>query len=216
MRHPYFSWIVWILVSCSGGDGDPGDVGAVDTGTADTAWSDTGVSTPEPVAPHPWAQHCAAASAVRDVTSSGKGVSVTTEHFVLYLEGEPAERAEAYGQLAEAAWLALAEIHDGAEPPQGPLDVRVYASQTAWQEGMQAEGVTVPASAGGYYDPGTQIASLFQQPTVYYSQTLFLHEVFHQFHALARREGRPRPAGEGEGERASPRRPSFHSGIFTP
>ena len=154
----------------------------------DTAVEDDTGSPDAPTA-HRWSEHCAPADTAPVVTAAGDGVQVATDHFDLYLEGEPATRAEEYGRLAEALWLALAELHDDAVPTQVPLDVRVYASSGGWQAGMAAAGVTVPASAGGYYDPGTRIASLYQQPTVYYTQTLFIHEALHQVHALARLGG---------------------------
>jgi hypothetical protein len=64
---------------------------------------------------------------------------------------------------------------------------------------MAAAGVTVPASTGGYYDPATKIASLYQQPTVYYTQTLFIHEALHQVQALARLGGGARATWYIEG-----------------
>src|SRR5690606_4627791 len=50
-------------------------------------------------------------------------------------------------------------------------------------------------NAGGYYWPTNKTAYLFKQPTVYFTRMLFLHEVMHQFHHLARTKNKNPKAG---------------------
>jgi hypothetical protein len=88
-------------------------------------------------------------------------------------------------QLLEAAWDDWLVAFDGAEPGVSPLIVHVYATAADFQAQVKnPDGSAV--QAGGYYDPQTQIAALYVQPSIYYTRSLALHEAAHQYHDLAR------------------------------
>lgn len=108
---------------------------------------------------------------------------VETEHYRLTFEIDE-EEALVAAQLAEAAYDALADYFD-AEPPKLPLEAGWYADFASFQAALAADGTSAP-DAGGYYWPGTSRAYMYTQPTVYFSRMLFLHELTHQFHFLAR------------------------------
>ncbi|MFT4974639.1 MAG: hypothetical protein ACI8S6_000522, partial [Myxococcota bacterium] len=108
---------------------------------------------------------------------------IETEHYRLYFEIDESEALQ-MARLAEAAFDAMVDYFD-AEPTALPLKAGWYTDFSAFQAAIVADGTTAPDS-GGYYWPGTQTAYMFTQPTVYYSRMLFLHELAHQFHFLAR------------------------------
>jgi len=109
--------------------------------------------------------------------------TVTTPHYVLVSE-LALDRSEEMARMIEASWLAHADYF-GAEPVDaGPHTVNLYATYDAWVAGLQADGISAPA-AGGYYDPNGGIAYLYDQPTRYFTDSLLLHEVAHQYHHLS-------------------------------
>jgi hypothetical protein len=108
---------------------------------------------------------------------------IETEHYRLYFEIDESEALQ-MARLAEAAFDAMVDYFD-AEPTALPLKAGWYTDFSAFQAAIVADGTTAPDS-GGYYWPGTQTAYMFTQPTTYYSRMLFLHELAHQFHFLAR------------------------------
>ncbi len=112
---------------------------------------------------------------------------VVTAHYRLRMEGSGEETQE-YGRVLEAAH-PLFKKRFGGEPKlakkEERLEVRFFATQAAWEEGIKADGATPPA-AGGYYWPPTKTVYLFRQPSAYYTRTLLLHECAHQFHFLVR------------------------------
>lgn len=112
-----------------------------------------------------------------------------TAHYDLHVEGlDPADT----GALLEALYVHLAK-HFSGRGPDGPLRVEVYSTAERWQTALKATGETAP-EAGGYYSPGTRKATLFVQPSEYYTRQLILHEATHQFHFLAATDNRT-PAG---------------------
>jgi hypothetical protein len=114
-----------------------------------------------------------------DATGAGTSWTVTTAHYTLEIEGFDEEEATNFGTLAETAWTGFASFF-GAEVP-GPLQVSVTADEAAFQDDLAADGITGVDGAGGYYDPGTERAYLFRQPTAYYNRVLLLHELTHQY-----------------------------------
>ena len=108
---------------------------------------------------------------------------VQTEHYLLTVDG--AADALDLAHLAEAAYTAYTDDL-GVTLPPGPLELTLFADATDWADGLTARGIPVPAGAAGYYDPRTGLASLYRQPTAYYTQMLWLHEAFHQVHLQAR------------------------------
>jgi hypothetical protein len=109
-----------------------------------------------------------------------------TDHYRLEAEADAVETA-ALARLLEASYKPLKQWF-GAEPPLVGADrlvVKFYATTEHWQAGLAADGVSAPASAGGYYAPTTRVAYLFRQGDPWYTQVLLLHEAIHQFHFLA-------------------------------
>ncbi len=111
---------------------------------------------------------------------------VRTTHYELHSEGAQAE-AEEWGRVLEAAWPQLKAFFR-AEPllKEGErLRVVVTESAEAWTKAIAASGGNPPGSgAGGYYCPISRTAFLYRQPSTWYTRTLLLHEVAHQFHFL--------------------------------
>ena len=160
---------------------DPSSADGSDSATLD----DTGQSTPTD---DPW--FCDDGS-----YTFSEGL-VETEHYRFTSELEEDE-ALSMAQLAEAAYQAFA-AYFGAEPPDLPLSVGWYATAASWEAAMAADGISAP-EAGGYYWPGSQTAYMYTQPTIYFSRMLFLHELAHQFHYLARTGNSDRNAWYVEG-----------------
>jgi hypothetical protein len=167
-----------LLLACVAPDAKPGldDTGPADTGTPD----------PDPV--DPW--FCDEGG----YTLAG-GV-IETEHYRLTFEIDESEALLA-AQLAEASYDAMADYF-GAEPPDLPLEAGWYADFASFQAAIEADGTTAP-TAGGYYWPGTRRAYMYTQPTVYFSRMLFVHELVHQFHFLARTGNQSRESWYAEG-----------------
>ncbi|MFM8979616.1 MAG: hypothetical protein ACKOSS_04040 [Planctomycetia bacterium] len=111
---------------------------------------------------------------------------VLTAHYELRSEGPRAE-AEEWGRVLEAAWPQLKAFFH-AEPPlkEGErLRVVFTESAEAWTQAIRAAGGNPPGGgAGGYYCPLSRTAFLYRQPSAWYTRTLLLHEVAHQFHFL--------------------------------
>jgi hypothetical protein len=108
---------------------------------------------------------------------------VETEHYRLTVDASA--DAIDLAHLVEAAYTAYGEDL-GVALPAGPLELTLFANATDWADGLSARGIPVPTGAAGYYDPRTGLASLYRQPTAYYTQMLWLHEAFHQVHLQAR------------------------------
>jgi hypothetical protein len=161
-------------------DGEGADGG--EGGGDDTGADDTGGGGEEPVGP-PRASGCDAND--YDVAIGEDGSQqVRTEHYLLLTHS--GADAQDQARLLEAAYIAYTEDMGALPEASGPLEVLVFADQASWVAGMAARGVGVPATAGGYYDYATQTASLYQQPTLYFTEMLLLHEAFHQFHLQSR------------------------------
>lgn len=113
--------------------------------------------------------------------------AVLTTHYELRSEGPSAE-ADEWGRVLEAAWPQLKAFFR-AEPPlkEGErLRVVFTESAEAWTQAIRAAGGNPPGGgAGGYYCPISRTAFLYRQPSAWYTRTLLLHEVAHQFHFLA-------------------------------
>jgi len=165
--------LTFLLLACT-------DPGANPVGTKpgdDDTGRDTGGEAAEPEPD--W--HCPT-----DIPVLSPGVDtiwrVTTTHYALEVDGTEA-RALELGLLAEGAWLALDEWF-GAAPPSPPLLAGFYESSDAMAAAMERDGIGV-VSAAGYYSPGSLRAYATDQPTQYYDQVLFLHELTHQWHQQA-------------------------------
>lgn len=126
-----------------------------------------------------------------------EGTEVLSERYRLASEG-PKDEAEEWSRVLEAAWPQF-EAFFGAAPKLGEgerLRVAVYETVEAWKRGISDAGGAVPGDgAGGYYDPGSRTAFLYRQPSTWYTRTLLIHEVSHQFHFLARTRNKPPTAG---------------------
>lgn len=160
---------MWIfLLACKGTPDD----------TSDT--SDTGVVDDTGDVEHDATWHCP--DETPQVTA-GEHTDwvVTTAHYALEVDGTQAWATQ-LGLMAEASWLAYGEWF-GAEPAETPLRAGFYGSQGALQAAMQRDGQS-PASSAGYYAWDSQTAYTSDQPTDYYDQVLFLHELAHQWHHL--------------------------------
>ena len=121
---------------------------------------------------------------------------VETEHYRLTFEIDE-EEALLAAQLAEASYDAMVDYF-GAEPTELPLEAGWYVDFDSFQAAIEADGTKAP-EAGGYYWPGTSRAYMYTQPTVYFSRMLFLHELVHQFHFLARTGNQARESWYTEG-----------------
>lgn len=143
--------------------------------------------------------HCA--SKTWSAVLKDEGVySVTTDHYHLELEIGSKERAEELGRLAEAAWLAFTAYFEGSPEIETSqrLSVSLFSSRESFQEALAAIGANSP-DAGGYYAPSTRTAYLYEQPNPYYTNVLYLHEMAHQFHYLARTSNQNVPFWYAEG-----------------
>ena len=162
--------------------GCTGDKAAADD-TADTA--DTADTTPSETT---W--YC------DDGTYTISDGVVETEHYRLTIALEESEALQ-MARLAEAAFDAMAALFE-AEPTDLPMAAGWYADFSAFQAAIEADGTSAPSS-GGYYWPGTKTAYMYTQPTRYFSRMLFLHELIHQFHYLARTDNSGRDGWYVEG-----------------
>lgn len=178
-----------------GGEGGAGGMGgaAATTGAATGGGgSGTGGGPPE-------SKYCAPDTV--DTTAQGANAfTVLTAHYQLYAE-LPKDGAEEMARMLEAAYPAFQDYFT-ATPPLAAgehLSVKVFADEPAWAAGLMADGVMVPAEAGGYYAPSTKTAYLYKQGNPYYTHVLLLHEATHQFHYLARLKGQNLPFWYVEG-----------------
>ena len=163
-------WLLLLsLISCNGGPK------ALSTDTAGTG-SDTGMDT------EPGPSRTACTDGTWPQEGADGLVRVTTDHYDLTVDA--ASDPQDFARMIEAAWLAWSE--DLGMQPSGRLELTLYPDQDAWVAGLAERGIAAPMGAGGYYDPGTGLAALFRQPTLYFTEMLFLHEAFHQFHLSAR------------------------------
>ncbi len=121
------------------------------------------------------------------VGPSGAGFLATTTHYALYDEVSSADATEV-ARLLEASFGAFASWFERPSPlgPNEKLSVKLYKDQQAWATGLQADGITPPQGAGGYYSPTTKAAYLYKQGNPYYSHVLAVHEATHQYHYLSR------------------------------
>ena len=174
------------------------DSGASD-GTSDVGLqADAGDAADAADAGPPAPQFCTAETPT--VVTTGAGVTATTTHYELYAETTAAEATE-LARLLEASSGAFESWFEKPAPlPSGkPLKVKFYKDQPSWTAGMAADGVSAPADAGGYYDPGTKTAYLYRQGNPYYTHVLLVHEATHQFHYLTRLKGQSLPFWYVEG-----------------
>ena len=170
-----FASILLPLWACSPASESP----ETDDTSGDTAVSGT---VPSPTTGPPLARGCH--DTPLTVTPRPDGYQeVVTEHYRLTVDA--AADAIDLAHLAEAAYAAYTEDL-GVTLPPGPLELTLFADATDWAEGLADRGIPVPTGAAGYYDPRTGLASLYRQPTAYYTQMLWLHEAFHQVHLQAR------------------------------
>jgi len=187
-------WVL-LLVACGEGGTDPA------TGI-DGSPSDTAITTPTPTTSTPtgWTAgtFCAPTTAPEAV-ADGTGWRVQTAHYDLWFATSQ-ERAVELAQLAEASFLAFADYFQ-VEPPAStlPLVASIYVDDAAFEAAIAADGLSVPTDAGGYYHPSTQKVYSQLQPTQYYEDSLWVHELTHQFHYLARLDNSDAPQWYVEG-----------------
>lgn len=120
---------------------------------------------------------------------------VEGQHYVLLHDTTERQAAE-YVQVLDAAWPEYRGFFE-AEPALAEgekLRVVFTTTKEAFVAALEADGEPVPES-GGYYAPGSRTAYLWQQPTIYYTRCLLLHEAAHQYHYLARTQNRSLPLG---------------------
>ncbi len=174
--------------------GSPADAGAAgDAGHA----SDGGLSADSGVPEDPW--HCATGNWTAVAGEPGV-YSVTTAHYALTFEVGSAERAEELGRMAEAAYQAFSSWFESAPELDAAerLAVSFYSTEARFQAALKAIGVSA-SGIGGYYDPGSRTAYLYEQPNPNYTNVLYVHEMAHQFHYLARTGNQNRPSWYVEG-----------------
>ena len=182
-----------------GEPGDPADAeGLGDTSSADANSRDT---EPTPDGGAPRSEDVVCFDEPLEVFASGEGFEVSGPHYRLYAESGR-ERAEETARMLEAAWFAF-DAYFGVAPEVGPdeeLRVKVYSTRERWVTGMARDGLEAPGPpAGGYFDPDQGTAYLYIQPTVYYTDSLTLHEAAHQFHWRGPRVGGQLPSWYEEG-----------------
>lgn len=197
--------VLLLLASACGDDGSPDGAG-LDAGRArDAAPSDAGSrpdagsppdagSRPDAGAPPEGACYTGAVE-----VEGGAPVRAVTPRYELVAQVAP-ERAEELARILEATFPAF-EDHFGYAPAvtTEPLVVKLFADEAAFRAGLLGDGVTPPASAGGYFDPSNGVAYLFVQPTRYFTDTLLIHEAAHQFQSRGRAGSGDLPAWYGEG-----------------
>jgi hypothetical protein len=177
----------------SGGGGEGGSGGAATT-TAATGTGGSGTGGGPPAS-----MFCAPDTV--DTTAQGPSAfTVRTAHYQLYAEA-PKAGAEEMARMLEAAYPAFQAYFSATPPLAGSerLSVKLFADEPSWAAGLMADGVMVPAEAGGYYAPSTKTAYLYVQGNPYYTHVLLLHEATHQFHFLARVKGQNLPFWYVEG-----------------
>lgn len=121
---------------------------------------------------------------------------VETEHYALSFALDPDEAVQ-MARMAEAAYAAMGDYFQ-AEPTALPLEAGWYADFESFRAAIEADGTSAP-EAGGYYWPGTNTAYMYSQPNTYFSRMLFIHELVHQFHFLARTGNQSRDSWYVEG-----------------
>jgi hypothetical protein len=140
------------------------------------------------------------AQAVDGGPDGGARFLVTTDHYDIVAEVDDSDRATELGRIAEASWAAFADYY--GKTPQLAMDERLsvdlFATQQGWSDALAANNIPVPG-AGGIYWTGTKTAYLFRQPTRYFTDMLFVHEMSHQFHFLSRTGNTTRPGWYIEG-----------------
>lgn len=137
---------------------------------------------------------------IESVDNNGATIA-TTPHYELYSEIDDPQ-TETIARMLEASWQAFGDyFHIDPILAAGQKQrVKLFVDYDSWQAGMIADGiVNPPTNAGGYFDPGTRAAYLYQQPTQYYTRVLVLHEAAHQFHLLGRAKGHSPPSWYVEG-----------------
>jgi len=102
--------------------------------------------------------------------------------------------------MAEAVWLAFSSYFESSPEldTSDRLNVSFFSSQPRFQAALAAIGAHAP-DAGGYYAPSTRTAYLYEQGNPYYTNVLYIHEMAHQFHYLARTGNENRPSWYVEG-----------------
>lgn len=131
------------------------------------------------------------------ITTTGAGLTATTTHYTLYAETSSADATD-MARLLEASGAAFASWFERPQPTQ-KLKVNYYKDEPSWAAGLMADGIMVPAEAGGYYSPTTKTAYLYKQGNPYYSHVLLVHEATHQYHYITRLQGQALPFWYVEG-----------------
>ena len=126
---------------------------------------------------------------------------IVSEHYVLHSDG-PEDEAREFSRVLEEAWPQMLAFF--GTPPKLAKDerfrVRFFETVAEMQSAIVAGGGVAP-DAGGYYCPVARTSYAFRQPTRWYTRTLLIHEVVHQFHlrGAATQTRGPPPAWWTEG-----------------
>lgn len=171
----------WILVATLTACTDPGDGGdAPDGGDG----GDGAIDLPETPSGFPASTDWHCTDAQPTLTAAGGGFRVQTAHFDLEAAVDEAEARE-LGRMLEAALPAWEEVF-GPIPDTISGEVVLAASEADFRAATTADGVSPPAGVGGYFSPVSGRSYLYQQPSVFYTRVLMLHEVTHMVHAAVR------------------------------
>jgi|GEM_PF-1495138 len=120
---------------------------------------------------------------------------IETDHYHLTAYCNEAQ-ADELKAVMTAVWPEFTRIF-GDEPKLDEDEkLRAYYFQTeaAWRKQVEQDCGWCP-KAGGYYWPTNKTAYLYKQPTIYFTRMLFIHELMHQFHYLAKTNNKNPKAG---------------------
>lgn len=124
-----------------------------------------------------------------------------TTHYRLWLDASVIDQQEAttLALLAEASWGAWETWFGEAPATEGPFELVLTRDLASFRVAISDDGDTAPDGAAGYFSYSSGRAYLYQQPTVYYTRVLALHELTHQFHEGVRASEGDLPFWYGEG-----------------
>lgn len=115
---------------------------------------------------------------------------ITTDHYHLTAHATQAEADELEAVMI-AVWDEFVRVF-GEEPDlddDEKLRAYYFQDEASWRAQVEEDCGWCP-KAGGYYWPTNKTAYLYKQPTIYFTRMLFIHELMHQFHYLAKTNNR--------------------------
>jgi hypothetical protein len=110
-------------------------------------------------------------------------VVLQTAHYEVQVKGTP-EEAEEFGALLENAWKQYKGFLRGSpRKSKGPVLVKLYETREAWLEGLETEGVILPANTDFvFYSPERKTVFLYRGRDEYWTRKMALYGTFQQFH----------------------------------